>query len=153
MEQLEFVRIGDINQRGVADDNIDNAPVADNHRDIISAPKKDPDNNEKIWIGVEIESSYPGGTTAWMRYLNKTFRYPDEAQEINVQGAVVVQFVVDVEGIVSDVEAISGPVNGGLRDETVRVIRKSGKWEPAIQNGRKAKSYKKQPITFKLDTE
>jgi protein TonB len=58
---------------------------------------------------------------------------------------VVVRFIVDKEGNVSDVEAISGPAP--LQKEAVRVIRLSGKWEPAIQNGRKVKSYKKQPIT------
>jgi protein TonB len=50
---------------------------------------------------------------------------------------------------VSDVEAIQGP--NELRGEAIRVIKKSGKWEPAVQNGRKVKSYKKQPITFRLE--
>ena len=59
------------------------------------------------------------------------------------------QFIVDKEGAVSDVEAISGP--NELRAEAIRVIKKSGKWEPAVQNGRKVKSYKKQPITFRLE--
>jgi protein TonB len=64
-----------------------------------------------------------------------------------------VQFIVDMEGKVSNVEAISGPETGGLREEAVNVIKKSGRWEPAIQNGRKVKSYKKQPITFRLANE
>jgi protein TonB len=58
---------------------------------------------------------------------------------------VVVQFIVDKEGNVSDVEALSGPAP--LQKEAIRVIRLSGKWEPAIQNGRPVRSYKKQPIT------
>ena len=64
---------------------------------------------------------------------------------------MVVQFIVDKAGTVSDVEAISGPQE--LRDEAVRVIKKSGKWTPAVQNGRQVKSYKKQPITFKLEAQ
>lgn len=102
---------------------------------------------------MEIESSYPGGASAWSRYLNKTLKYPQEAQDNEIQGTIIVQFIVDKEGNVSDVEAVSGPSTGGLRDEAVRVIKKSGKWEPAIQNGRKVKSYKKQPITFRLEVE
>ncbi|MFL5748594.1 MAG: energy transducer TonB, partial [Niastella sp.] len=51
----------------------------------------------------------------------------------------------------SDVEAISGP--NELRAEAVRVIKKSGKWTPAVQNGRQVKSYKKQPIVFRLESE
>jgi periplasmic protein TonB len=52
---------------------------------------------------------------------------------------------------VSDVEAVSGP--NELRDAAVRVIKKSGSWNPAIQNGRKVKSYKSQPINFKLESQ
>ncbi|HEV2483036.1 MAG TPA: TonB family protein [Puia sp.] len=63
---------------------------------------------------------------------------------------MLVQFIVDKEGNVSDVEAVSGPEAGGLREEAMRVIRQSGKWIPAIQNGRTVKSYKKQPVIFKL---
>ena len=62
----------------------------------------------------------------------------------------MVKFIVDKEGNVSDVEAISGPDTGGLREEAVRVIKKSGKWTPAVQNGRFVKSYKRQPVSFKL---
>ncbi len=101
---------------------------------------------------MEIESDIPGGTAAWFRYLKKNLRYPDEAVNNEIQGTVIVQFIVDKEGNVSDVKAISGP-QGGLREEAVRVIKKSGKWTPAVQNGRKVKSYKKQPIVFKLESQ
>ena len=86
-----------------------------------------------------------------MRYLNKTLHYPDEAVSNEIQGDVVVQFIVDKEGNVSDVEAISGPAE--LREEAARVIKKSGKWTAAIQNGRQVKSYKKQPVKFRLEAQ
>jgi protein TonB len=68
-----------------------------------------------------------------------------------IEGFVTVQFVVDKEGNVSNVEAVSGPQE--LRGEAVRVIKRSGKWTPAIQNGHKVKSYKKQPIGFRIAVE
>ena len=153
VEKLEDTKIGSINQEGIKDEGIVAPPVSDAGKGVIEAPKKDEEDYDKTFTKVEIESSYPGGPSAWMRYLNKTFRYPQEAQDNEIQGTVVVQFIVDKEGNVSDVEAVSGPTNGGLRDEAIRVIKKSGKWEPAVQNGRKVKSYKKQPITFKLEAE
>jgi len=153
VEKLEETKIGAINQEGIKDEGIVAPPVSDAGKGVIEAPKKDEEDYDKTFTKVEIESSYPGGPSAWMRYLNKTFRYPQEAQDNEIQGTVVVQFIVDKEGNVSDVEAVSGPTNGGLRDEAIRVIKKSGKWEPAVQNGRKVKSYKKQPITFKLEAE
>lgn len=153
VEKLEDTKIGSINQEGIKDEGIVAPPVSDAGKGVIEAPKKDEEDYDKTFTKVEIESSYPGGPSAWMRYLNKTFRYPQEAQDNEIQGTVVVQFIVDKEGNVSDVDAVSGPTNGGLRDEAIRVIKKSGKWEPAVQNGRKVKSYKKQPITFKLEAE
>lgn len=109
------------------------------------------DSSTNPFASGEIESSFPGGPGAWMRYLNKTFRFPWEAQRDNIQGTVVVQFIVDKDGSVSDVEAISGPTSGGLREEAVRVIRKSGVWLPASKDGVPVKSYKKLPITFQLE--
>jgi periplasmic protein TonB len=153
VEKLEETKIGTINQEGIKDEGIVAPPVSDAGKGVIEAPKKDETDYDQTFTKVEIESDYPGGQGAWMRYLNKTFRYPDQAVEQEIQGTVVVQFIVDKEGNVSEVEAISGPKEGGLREEAIRVIKKSGKWTPAVQNGRQVKSYKKQPITFRLQSE
>jgi periplasmic protein TonB len=148
--KLEDTKIGAINQEGIKDQGI-TAPV-DQGKGVVEV-KKDETDYDQTFTKVEIESSYPGGDGAWARYLNKNFRYPDEAINNEIQGTVIVQFIVDKEGNVSDVQAISGPTDGGLRDEAVRVIKKSGKWTPAVQNGRQVKSYKKQPIVFKLESQ
>lgn len=150
-EKLEDTKIGTVNQEGIKDEGITAPPVSDAGKGVVEAPKDNTDY-DKTFTKVEIESTYPGGPNAWLRYLNKNLRFPDEAQAQEIQGTIVVQFIVDKEGNVSDVEAISGPTEGGLREEAVRVIKKSGKWTPAIQNGRQVKSYKKQPIVFKMDT-
>jgi periplasmic protein TonB len=150
VEKLEETKIGVINQEGIKDEGIV-APPIDDGKGVVEAPKRDETDYDQTFTKVEIESSYPGGAAAWQRYLIKTLRYPQEAQDNEIQGAVVVQFIVDKAGMVSDVEAISGPQE--LRDEAVRVIKKSGKWTPAVQNGRQVKSYKKQPIVFRLETE
>jgi TonB family protein len=105
---------------------------------------------DKTFTKVEIEASFPGGDIAWLPFLSRNLQYPRDAMENGVQGTVVVQFIVDMQGNVSNVQAISGPDQGGLREEAVRVIKKSGKWMPALQNGRQVKSYKKQPIVFRL---
>jgi protein TonB len=99
---------------------------------------------------VEIEAFFPGGNQAWLRFLNKNLRYPDDAVSNNIQGDVVVQFIVDTGGNTSDFQAISGPKKGGLREEAIRILQLSGPWVPSIQNSHKAKSYKRQTISFKL---
>ena len=153
-EKLEDTRIGTINQEGVKDAGIVAPPVSESGKGVVEAPRaRQEEDYEKTFVKVEIESEYPGGAAAWLRYLNRNFRYPDEGLTNEIQGTVIVQFIVDKEGNVSDVQAISGPEQGGLREEAMRVIKKSGVWIPAIQNGRKVKSYKKQPVIFKIATE
>ncbi|HTQ28639.1 MAG TPA: TonB family protein [Puia sp.] len=148
-EKLEDTKIGTTNQEGIKDEGITAPPVSDN-KGVVEAPKDNTDY-DKTFTKVEIESDYPGGPAAWARYLNKNLHYPEDAVNNEIQGDVIVQFIVDKEGNVSDVEAVSGP--NELRDEAVRVIKRSGKWTPAIQNGRNVKSYKKQPIKFRLESQ
>ena len=145
----EIERSHAVDQKGIM-----SAAASDGGKGIVEAPKATPaEDYEKTFIKVEIESEYPGGATAWQRYLNKNFHYPDDALSNEIQGIVTVQFIVDKEGHVSEVQAVSGPDEGGLREEAIRVIRKSGAWIPAIQNGRKVKSYKKQDVVFKMMTQ
>jgi len=150
-EKLQDTRIGTANQEGVKDEGIVAVASSDGGKGVVEAPKAKPtEDYEKIFIKVEIESEYPGGAAAWQRYLNKNFHYPEDGLNNEIQGIVTIQFIVDKEGNVSDVQVVSGPEQGGLREEAIRVIRKSGTWIPAIQNGRKVKSYKKQNVVFKM---
>jgi protein TonB len=93
---------------------------------VMPPPLIEEDYSDSVILSkVEIEAEYPGGPAAWQRYLNRNLRVPQEAIDNEISGSVVVQFVVD---------------------EVMRVIRKSGKWTPAMQGGRYVKSLKKQPI-------
>ena len=113
---------------------------------------KEKDDSDSIILSkVEIEAEYPGGAAAWQRFLNRNLRYPQEAIDNEISGSVVVQFVVDEEGNVSNVEKVSGP--DALGAEAVRVIKKSGKWTPAVQGGRQVRSLKKQPFLICFETE
>ena len=146
VDELENAKIGLVNSAGTEDLGIV-APV-ETAKGVVAAPEKK-DEAEVIFTKVEIESKYPGGNAAWGAFLNRNLTYPQEAADIEVQGTVYIQFIVDTEGNVSDVSAISGPEE--LRKAAVAVIKKSGRWDPAIQNGKKVKSYKKQPVTFRLE--
>jgi periplasmic protein TonB len=115
-------------------------------------PPPEPDESDSIvFTKVEIEAEYPGGAAAWQRFLNRNLRYPQEAIDNEISGPIMVQFVVDKDGYVSNVEAVSGPE--ALCKEAVRVIKKSGRWTPAVQGGRQVKSLKKQPFVICLQTE
>jgi protein TonB len=115
------------------------------------AQYQDTSKDDRTFTKLEIEASYPGGDTAWIRFLNHTLRYPDDAVNNEIKGVVWVQFIVHSDGMVTDVQAIAGPTKGGLREEAVRVVKASGKWAPGMQNGRIVRSYKKIPIEFRLE--
>lgn len=149
-DKMDDVKIGTADVAGDKDQGIVAPPGDAAGKGVIEAPKKDETDYDGMFMKVEKESEFPGGTAAWQRFLNKNLHYPDDALNREIQGAVLVQFIVDKDGNVSDVEAVGGPDQGGLREEAVRVIKKSGKWTPALQNGRYVKSYKKQPVTFSI---
>jgi protein TonB len=149
VDALDPVKIGPVNKDGMADVGITGPPTTDGVlSNVVTAPRKSEDNER--FIPIEKEAEFPGGMLAWGRFLNRNLRVPDQAVSLDVNGTVVVQFVVDVDGSVSDVTVLSGPEEGGLREEAVRVIKKSGKWVPALQNGRYVKAYRRQPVIFKV---
>ena len=151
MEELEDTKIGTINVEGEKDDGVVAPPNTGDGTGVIELPKKDEPDWDQTFLTVQIESAYPGGPGAWKRFLERTLRYPQHAIDSDIQGPVMVQFIVDKDGNVSEVEAVSGPEE--LRQEAVRVIKKSGKWTPAVQQGRQVKSYKRQSVVFRLGEE
>ena len=98
---------------------------------------------------VEFEAEFPGGRSAWRQYLVNTFKYPSEAAYKEIQGNVAVEFIVETDGRVTNIKSISGPE--ALRAESERVIRESGKWTPAKNQGKTVRSYHIQPINFTLE--
>lgn len=105
-------------------------------------------NADTIFSKVEVESKFPGGIEKWQQYLQRNLYYPSDAIKNDIQGAVVVQFIVCTDGTVCNVKAISGPAE--LRKTAVAAFRKTPNWIPATQSGQPVKSYKQQPIVFRL---
>ena len=95
------------------------------------------------------ESEFPGGGPNWLRFLNKTFRYPDTAVDREIEGTVVIGFMVSKEGKVYDLRVVHS-VDKYLDEEALRVMRQTPDWTPAIFGGIISDSYKLQPIVFKL---
>jgi protein TonB len=122
------------------------APVEDNSN-AVDLPKDDDEN--KIFTKVEVEAEFPGGRNGWTRFLtnNLDSEVPGSNGASPGQYTVIVRFVVAKDGSVSDVQAETSH-GYGMEQESMRVIKKSGKWTPAVQNGRNVISYKRQPITW-----
>jgi protein TonB len=147
-DKLQDVKIGIVNQEGEKDQGIVAPP--DKGTGEVVAPKVDNEDYDKVFTKVENPAEFPGGQDAWRRYLERSLQYPEAAQEAGIQGVVRVQFIVDKEGNISEVQALNDP-GEGLADEAVRIIKKGPKWKPAEQNGRKVIYRHIQSVTFRLD--
>lgn len=98
----------------------------------------------------QIEAEYPGGIGAWHQFMNKNLRYPQEAIDDEVMGMSSVAFVVNTDGSIEDPFTWKS-ADYFLDRESIRIIIKSGKWEPATLYGTKVKARKIQPIVYKLE--
>lgn len=151
---LNNANIGKINQDGIASDKV-NPPKVDEGTAVVDAPVA---NNETVFVDVQIQATFPGGADAWKRYLEKNLdpQLPSEKGAPEGRYTVIVEFVVDKEGNVSDVKALTN-LGYGMEEEAMRVIKqtvsKGIKWTPAEQNGMKVKAFRKQPITFVVSEE
>ena len=93
------------------------------------------------------EPEFRGGKAAWLKFIKQHLKYPPVAWKANVQGVVLVQFVVNADGKITDIEALNGPED--LKQAAIDVIKKSPQWIP-IKNVKSVKGIKKQPIVFRL---
>jgi N-acetylmuramoyl-L-alanine amidase len=105
--------------------------------------------NQVVFTKVDVEAEYPGGQHAWYDYLSKNLKYPDAAVMKEIQGQVMMEFIVKKNGDLTNIRVISGPEE--LKGSSIDVIKSSGKWIPAKQNGLVVESYKLQPINYKLE--
>lgn len=158
VEKLEETKIGTVNQEGQKDEGIVAPPVEDKGG-VVEAPKVE--DEDKVFQKVEIDAEFPGGTGAWTKYVTREIeRNMDELTEDGKSGTVVVLFIVDKEGAVSEVRALPcgeagvpncvGP-GSKLAEVAVAAIKKGPKWKPAVQNGKNVKAYRRQPVTFRLE--
>ena len=102
-----------------------------------------------VFTEVEIEAEYPGGYQAWYDYLSKNLKYPDAAVTNEIQGQVMMEFIVKKNGDLTNIHAVSGPEE--LKRSSIDIIKASGKWIPAKEKGLVVASYKLQPINYKLE--
>lgn len=151
-EELKEVKIADVSQEGVKETDIPTPAVIDEGKQIVEEKKEEDEN--KIFDKVEIEASFPGGESKWRQYLERNCNGQVATDNGAPEGTytTMVQFVVDKEGKISDVKALTSH-GYGMEQEAIRTIQKGPNWTPAIQNGNKVKAYRRQPITFQVQGE
>ncbi|OZT04796.1 energy transducer TonB [Prevotella sp. 885] len=112
-------------------------------------PPKHVVEETKIFTVVEQMPMFPGGDGALMGYLRDNIHYPTVAAENGVQGRVVVGFVVERDGSITDVKILRG-VDPSLDREAMRVVKSMPKWTPGKQNGSAVRVKYQVPVSFRL---
>lgn len=108
-----------------------------------------PEVENKVFDVVEHMPTFPGGPAALMKYLADNVKYPDDAQKNGMQGRVVVSFVVECDGSISNVKTVQS-VYPSLDSEAVRVVEAMPHWIPGTENGIPTRVRYSVPVSFRL---
>ena len=152
MDQLDAnTAVGVKDQEGTKDRTIEAARTDVVEKVQIEEPKQEvkQEVTQKIFDVVEQQPSFPGGQSALLSWLSSNIHYPPVAEENGIQGRVVVSFVVEPDGSISNVQVVRG-VDPSLDKEAVRVTKAMPKWVPGKQNGQAVRVKYNLPVTFKL---
>jgi protein TonB len=107
------------------------------------------EDENQIFVFVEEYPEFPNGEENMYKYLGSNIKYPHEALENGIQGTVVVKFVVEKDGSISNVKAVR-KIGGGCDEEAVRVVKRMPRWKPGKQSGKPVRTEFTLPIQFKL---
>ena len=109
-----------------------------------------PVNPQSVWISVEQYPQFKGGLNNFNKFVSNNLIYPKEMKDNNIAGRVLVQFVVDIDGTLTNIR-LKAPFGYSEADEeALRVVRLSPKWLPGLQGGKPVKCLYVVPIFFKL---
>ncbi len=103
--------------------------------------------SDSVYVNPDVRPQFMGGDKAFISYLSKSIRYPQQALQRHVSGKVYVSFILSAQGRVQDAHVVSGP-GSGLNDEALRLVWLMPPWEPARVSGQPVRVACTVPITF-----
>jgi TonB family C-terminal domain len=98
---------------------------------------------------VEMMPQYPGGTNGLLQYIGENTVYPEKAKNEGIQGRVILRFVVEEDGSISNISIVRG-IDPELDAEAVRLVRSMPKWNPGKQKGKAVRVKYTLPVAFSL---
>lgn len=123
-----------------------------NAQNIVTTPVYHPEHPDSLLFEiVEEQPEFPGGLNAMMLFIRDNIKYPKEALDKKIEGTVVIQFVVEKDGSLSDIKIVRDP-GGGLGKEGIRVVKLMPNWKPGMQRGQTVRVKMSAPIRFRLST-
>ena len=104
------------------------------------------------FLAVEQQPEFPNGTAALFLWLDQNTKYPVIARQNDIEGKVVLTFILEKDGSISNIKAIR-ELGGGCTEEAIRVVKMMPKWKPGMQNGQLVRVKYNLPFTLLVDSE
>ncbi len=108
--------------------------------------------NDQVYSNVDEMPTFVGGDEALLQYLGSKVKYTEEAKKANIEGLVVIEFIVNQDGGVNNATILKD-IGGGLGYEALRIVRLMPNWIPGKENGQLVRVNYKLPVRFKLSSE
>ncbi len=161
VEVNETPKTEDLKDKAISQQNVKGSTSEDNFADGVKFTKEKeikeaqiedpkPEVDNKIYEVVAQEAEYPGGPSAMLSDIAKNFQYPTVARENGITGRVIVNFVVEKDGSISNIKVTRG-LGYGLDEAAVAVVKKLKRFAPAKQDGKSVRSYMSLPIRCELN--
>lgn len=148
--QPEIIPVPDDEDIAIDVDIVLDVQLSDEELDDFITEALPPDEPvDDVLIIAETQPSFPGGMSAFYRYVGENVTYPPSAIRRNISGKVFVEFVVDRDGSLSDLSVVKG-IGAECDEEALRVIRNSPRWNPGKQRGQAVRVRMVVPISFTL---
>lgn len=145
----EMRTAGDNDASDAGNANADGAQAEDNQTAAEPPVAVDANDNPLNFRVVEQLPEFPGGMSAFVKWLTDNLKYPPEAQKKNIQGQVVVSFIINRDGTLADIK-IAKSVHQLLDREALRVARMMPRWKPGLADNKPCRTLFAIPIIFKI---
>ncbi|MBO0933685.1 energy transducer TonB [Fibrella aquatilis] len=150
IEELKVATSGPVTQEGDTDIEVIAPPESAAPTAVEKAIEKPEVRDDSPFTVVEQQPEFPGGISALAAYLQKNLRYPSSASSAGVSGKVYLNFIVNSDGSLVDVEVVKG-IGFGCDDEALRVVKAMPRWKAGRQSGRAVRVKFTLPVVFQLD--
>ena len=107
------------------------------------------DDSMTLWDSVEVDPEFPDGMEGLYKYLSENIHYPEQAKTDGIEGRVIVNFVIEADGSVSNAKVLRG-IGGGCDEEALRVVEAMPKWTPGKMQDKPVRVQFYLPVVFKL---
>jgi protein TonB len=149
-EQLNEAVISTTSSNGEESLNLNPIDIQETGPAITGNPASTAENMELHTLdGIENYPEFPGGHSAFIKFLSRNLKYPGIAVEKGIEGKVLISFIIEKNGKLSNIKILRG-IGYGCDEEAIRVLEKSPEWKPGIQNKQKVRVAYTLPINFNL---